>query len=96
MVAARRPLGDIPIILLQADEDCHEKGPPPKTEGEKFDVERCEELLSQARDSSRGERRIVAGASHMVQNDKPEVVLAAFREVIEASRASGMATAEKP
>jgi pimeloyl-ACP methyl ester carboxylesterase len=93
LVAARRPLGDIPILLLQADTDCHLKGPPPKTAGEKFDVERCRELLSQARDSTRGERRIVPGATHMIQRDKPEVFLAAFGEVVAAARASGLRTA---
>ncbi|HEY3813960.1 MAG TPA: alpha/beta hydrolase [Caulobacteraceae bacterium] len=89
MVAARRSLGDIPLILLQADEDC---GPS----GDRGDHVRCAELLSQARDSGRGQRRIVAGASHMIQQDKPDVFLAAFREVVSDARASGLATADKP
>ena len=89
LVAAHRPLGAIPLILLQADEDC---GPS----GDAGDHARCAELLSQARDSKRGQRRIVAGASHMIQQDKPEVFLAAFREVVAAARASGLATAAKP
>ncbi|HWE45246.1 MAG TPA: alpha/beta hydrolase [Caulobacteraceae bacterium] len=89
MVAARRKLGSIPLVVLQADEDCGPKG-------DTFDRARCAELLSQARDSTRGERRIVAGASHMIQVDKPDVFLATFREVVAQARASGLATAAKP
>ncbi len=88
LVGARRTLGDIPVILLQADEDCGPKG-------DRTDRARCDELLGQARDSTRGERRIVAGATHMVQNDKPDAFLAAFREVVASARASGLATADK-
>lgn len=89
MVAARRKLGAIPLIVLQADEDCGPKG-------DRFDHARCAELLAQARDSTRGQRRIVAGAGHMIQDDKPDVFLATFREVVAAVRASGLATAAKP
>jgi pimeloyl-ACP methyl ester carboxylesterase len=94
LVAAHRPLGDIPLIVLQADTDCDAKVPArARAEAARFDLARCTELLSQARDSTRGERRIVAGASHMIQQDKPEVFLAAFREVVDAARASGLKTA---
>jgi pimeloyl-ACP methyl ester carboxylesterase len=95
LVAARRKLGDIPLILLQADTDCHPSGPAPRAEGAKFDAERCAELLSQAKDSARGQRRIVKGATHMINNDRPDVVVATFAEVVGAARASGLATAEK-
>ncbi|HEY5336916.1 MAG TPA: alpha/beta hydrolase [Rhizomicrobium sp.] len=87
LAAARRPLGAIPIVLLQADTNC--AGADPKS----FDAKRCAELESQAHDSTRGVKRIVAGASHMIQDDKPDAVLAAFREIVEISRASGLATA---
>ena len=93
LVAARRPLGSIPIILLQADTDCASKQKL-KAEAKSFDSERCAEFLSQVRDSMRGDRRIVAGATHMIQDDKPQVVLDAFSEIVQASRASGFATAE--
>jgi pimeloyl-ACP methyl ester carboxylesterase len=94
LVAARRPLGSIPLIVLQADTDCRSKQPPAQSVSERLDVARCAELQSQARDSTRGERRIIKGASHMIQNDKPQVVLDAFAEVIKAARSSGIATAE--
>jgi pimeloyl-ACP methyl ester carboxylesterase len=95
LVAARRPLGSVPLIVLQADTDCHPKQQPAKTASERFDVARCVELQSQARDSTRGEWRVVKGATHMVQNDKPQVVLATFAEVIKAARSSGLVTAER-
>ncbi|HEX4532593.1 MAG TPA: alpha/beta hydrolase, partial [Rhizomicrobium sp.] len=63
MVAARRPLGSIPLIVLQADTDCSAA----KTASQRFDAARCAELAGQARDSTRGEKRIVDGASHMIQ-----------------------------
>jgi pimeloyl-ACP methyl ester carboxylesterase len=94
LVAARRPLGAIPLVVLQADTNCPSKGRKLKTEGETFDAQRCAELLSQARDSTHGERRIVKGASHMINHDKPEVVLDAFDEVVQTARSSGLATAE--
>jgi pimeloyl-ACP methyl ester carboxylesterase len=87
LAAARRPLGNIPVIVLQADTNC--AGAKPKS----FDAERCAELAGEAHDSTRGIKRIVAGASHMIQDDKPDVVLGAFREIVEAARASGLATA---
>lgn len=99
MVAARRPLGAIPLILLQADTDCRPTAHKTKrrkalTESEAFDVQRCAELLSQAKDSTHGQRRIVAGASHMIMQDRPDAVQGAFAEVIAAARKSGLATAE--
>jgi pimeloyl-ACP methyl ester carboxylesterase len=92
LVAARRRLGSIPLILLQADTNCPTKQRHAPTRG-RLDAQRCAELASQARDSTRGERRIVSGASHMIQDDKPQVVLDAFSEVLHAARASGLATA---
>jgi pimeloyl-ACP methyl ester carboxylesterase len=92
LIAARRSLGSIPLILLQADTDCAPR--QPNAAGARFDAERCEELADQARDSTRGERRIVADAGHMIQDDKPQVVLDAFGEIVRAARSSGLATAE--
>jgi pimeloyl-ACP methyl ester carboxylesterase len=93
LLAARRPLGAIPLIVLQADTNCPAKQRRVSTHGQ-FDAQRCAELASQARDSTEGERRIVNGASHMIQDDRPQVVLDAFTEVIRAARSSGLAVAE--
>ncbi len=90
LVAARRPLGSIPINVLQADTNC---AAAQKTDPKSFDAKRCAELEIQAQDSTRGVKRIVTGAGHMMQDDKPDVVLDAFREIVDAARDSGLATA---
>jgi pimeloyl-ACP methyl ester carboxylesterase len=89
LAAARHPLGNIPIIVLQAD--TNRAGAKPNS----FDAERCGELEGEARDSTRGVKRIVAGASHDIQGDKPDVVIAAFREIVDAARTSGLSPAAK-
>lgn len=76
LAAARHPLGGIPLIVLQADNDCRDAG----------DAERCAALDRQAHDSTRGRRQVVAGSRHYIYLDKPDVVVAAFGEVVEAAR----------
>ena len=89
MVAARRRLGAMPLIVLQSDTDCPSASQAPaKRRGGDFDAQRCAELAGQARDSTRGQWRVVAGASHMIQDDKPQVVIKAFGEVVRAARLS--------
>jgi pimeloyl-ACP methyl ester carboxylesterase len=88
LAAARRPLGAIPVVVLQAETDCA------GAKANSFDGQRCAELESQAHDSMRGVKRIVAGASHDIQGDKPQIVLDALRQIVRASRTSGFATAE--
>lgn len=82
LAAAQHKLGAMPIIVLQADTNC--AGAKPYS----FDAQRCAELEGEARDSTRGEKRIIAGAGHDIQGDKPQAVLDAFREVVAAARAS--------
>jgi len=95
IIASRRPLGHIPIVLLQADTDCDWQGRTAKTEGEKFDVMRCAALADQVKDSTRGERRIVEGSGHSVHEDKPDVVIATFREIVERARHSPATGADR-
>jgi len=95
IIAARRPLGRIPIVLLQADTDCDWKGRTPKTDGDRFDVLRCAALADQVKDSTRGERRIVGGSGHSVYDDRPDVVIATFREIVEAARRLKVTAADK-
>lgn len=77
--AAHRSLGDMPLIVLTA-ENTYRTGIPPAYAN----------LLSAqwmamhdelARLSSRGVNRLVPGSGHLMQNDKPEVIVAAIREV---------------
>jgi pimeloyl-ACP methyl ester carboxylesterase len=77
IAAARRSLDERPVIVLQADAD-------PKDE-------RSVELESQARDSRCGRHQIVEGSKHYIYLDKPEVVLSAFREIVEAARKAKVA-----
>lgn len=72
IVAARRSLGALPLIVLQADARPEE--------------ERSRELDNQARDSSIGRHVIVAGSRHYIQNDRPDVFLDAFQEILEKAR----------
>jgi pimeloyl-ACP methyl ester carboxylesterase len=87
LAAAHQPLGSIPTIVLQADTNCA------GAKQNSFDAQRCAELESQAHDSTRGVKRIVKGASHDIQGDKPGVVLGAFREIVRAACASELKTA---
>jgi hypothetical protein len=73
VAAARHDLGNLPLILLQADDLSPEN-------------ERSLELRDQVRDSTRGQYRVVKGARHYIYVDKPDIVLAAFREIIESTR----------
>jgi len=95
LVAASRPLGSIPLIVLQADTDCSAPEHRTLSKAERFDAQRCHELQSQARDSTMGKWSVVSGASHMIMHDKPEVVLDAFTYIIQAPRSSGVVTAEQ-
>ena len=95
IIATRHPLGHIPIIVLQADTDCDWQHRVPKTDGERFDAIRCAALADQVKDSTRGERRIVAGSRHSVYDDKPDIVVAAFREIVETARKSRATAADK-
>jgi hypothetical protein len=38
---------------------------------------------------TRGEDRVVDGAGHDIEEDRPDAVISAFREVVEAARKSG-------
>lgn len=85
LAKARHPLGDIPLIVLQADTDCPTKGPPPKPDAA-GDASRCAALDRQAHDAAHGQHRVVAGSRHYIYLDKPQVVEAAFLEVVEGAR----------
>jgi pimeloyl-ACP methyl ester carboxylesterase len=82
------------VIVLQAETDCSTQDGKEKAGAASFDAERCAELMGQSQDSTRGKWRVVEGASHMIMHDKPDVVLDAFADVIQAARLSGLATAE--
>jgi pimeloyl-ACP methyl ester carboxylesterase len=80
--AAKRPL-DIPLIVLTAGRPPFAGATPQETEAI-FAMWRAshEELAGL---STRGERRDVPGAGHMIPGERPDVVEAAIREVIAAA-----------
>jgi pimeloyl-ACP methyl ester carboxylesterase len=82
--AAKRRL-DIPLIVLTAGRPPFVGVTPEETEALAKMWRESHEAL--ARLSPRGERRDVPDAGHMIPGERPEVVEAAIREVIEAAGA---------
>ena len=76
---ARRPLGDMPLIVLTA-ENTYRTGVPDVVAGalSKLWMSMHDEL---AQASTRGQNRLVQGSGHLIQNDNPVAVAAAIREV---------------
>ena len=79
MDRARHSLGDLPMVVLTA-ENSYRTGIPPQ----------FADMLSAlwttmhdevAKDSTRGENRLVRGAGHLIQNDDPEAVATAIGDV---------------
>jgi len=87
VAAARRTLGDVPLVVLTQDR-AHMRLL------KSLFADDVDTLYAQwvaghddeARDSTRGVNRIVDGAGHNIQADRPDAVIAAFREVVEAAR----------
>jgi pimeloyl-ACP methyl ester carboxylesterase len=86
VAAARRSLGDMPLIVLTAGKF------PPRPEETVAATEARHELWRTMHEeiaalSTRGDRRTVEGAGHSIQLDKPEAVIAATEEVLAMARA---------
>ncbi len=84
LLKVRRPLGDIPLVVLTGKPTA-----PGATAAETDAVYKVWITMhdEMAALSTRGENRIVAGAGHYIQHEKPAVVVAAVQEVVEAVRA---------
>jgi pimeloyl-ACP methyl ester carboxylesterase len=93
IAAARRPLGDMPLIVLSASREVGETLPneTPEQARARVDIWRTmhEEIAAL---STRGERRTV-DARHQIQIDKPEAVVAAIEEVLAMVRSEPAAYA---
>jgi hypothetical protein len=57
--------------------------------GARFKVEWQQLHAEQARFSTRGRQQIVPDATHYIQFDRPDMVIAAVREVVDTVRADG-------
>lgn len=86
--AARRKLGSIPLIILSQDK-AHQAADWRNADPDRSYAAWVAAHEDEARDSTRGEHRIVEGAGHWIYGDRPDAVVGAFREVVEAARASG-------
>jgi len=92
---ARRRLGSIPLIILSSDKAHFTEDRPPAVDADVLYSAWIAAHVDQAHDSLKGQNRIVEGASHWIFNERPDVVLSAFREVIEDARAAkGMTAAQ--
>lgn len=83
VIDRRRSFGAMPLIVLTRGERSSDL-PPEQAEFEwNFLDEKHGEL---AQLSTVGQHRIVAGASHYIHQDKPDVVVDAIREVLHSAR----------
>jgi hypothetical protein len=87
VAGARRRLGDIPLVILSLDK-AHFRTLSSLFPGhvDQAYADWIGGRDDEARDSTRGVNRVVAGASHDVEADRPDVVVDAFREVVAAAR----------
>jgi pimeloyl-ACP methyl ester carboxylesterase len=88
--AARRPLGDVPLVVLTEDRG-HFRDLKPWF-GDDVDAVYTRWVAGhddEAHDSTRGRNKIVEGAGHDIEVDRPEAVIAAFKDVVEAVRRAG-------
>jgi pimeloyl-ACP methyl ester carboxylesterase len=85
IVAARRALGDMPLIVLTAGRFTPRPGEAPLATDARREVWRAmhDEIAAL---STRGDRRTVEGAGHSIQIDKSGAVIGAIEEVLAAVR----------
>ena len=90
MIDPRRSYGAMPLIVLTAGERVPLAGAPADALAQYPALTaswyRTHDALAAL--STRGVNRIVAGAGHSIQRHRPEIVVAAVREVVAAARAS--------
>jgi len=88
MIDPRRRYRDLPLIVLTAGERSAVEGMPAEAVAQFPSLtaawNRSHDALAAL--STRGENRIVAGAGHSIQRHRPDAVIAAVREVVEAAR----------
>lgn len=85
VAAARRSLGDMPLIVLTRVKDAPRPGETAANAEARYKLwwTMHDEIVAL---SLRGERRTVEGAGHAIQFDKPDAVVAAIRDVLALAR----------
>ncbi len=83
----RRPFGDIPVVVLTRSISPYAvPGKPQSAANKAFEDENFRIQKEFTKLSSRSTQRIVAGAGHTIQADKPEAVVGAVLEVLKQVR----------
>jgi pimeloyl-ACP methyl ester carboxylesterase len=90
ILSPRRNYGSMPLIVLTAGEFIT---PPDFPQAMKDEVPARQAEWARAHDeyaalSTRGVNRTVSGAGHFIQNDRPQAVIDAVGEVVDAARAA--------
>jgi pimeloyl-ACP methyl ester carboxylesterase len=83
------PFGDLPLVVLSAGTQGEMPGGIPEAD-QRTNTELWRDLHRRmAAESSAGRWELVEGSGHMIHHDRPDAVVAAVREVVEAARARG-------
>jgi pimeloyl-ACP methyl ester carboxylesterase len=83
--ATRRPLGELPLIVLTAEKTGQDPAMSPEQQAASVGMWRRMHDETAAL-STRGENRLVLGSGHLIPTEKPEAVIAAVNEVVAAAR----------
>jgi pimeloyl-ACP methyl ester carboxylesterase len=83
----RRPFGDIPVVVLTRSVSPYAvPGKPQSAANKAFEDENFQIQKEFTKLTNRGTQRVVAGAGHTIQADKPEAVVDAVLEVLKQVR----------
>lgn len=81
--AARKPFGDLPLIVLTRGVSPYAvPGRPQSAANKATEMENLKIHKEMAALSTRGKHRVVPGAAHIIQADRPEAVVQAVNEVL--------------
>ena len=81
--AARKPLGDLPLVVLVRGVSPYLiPGKPQSDTNKAIEAANLALLTEVAHASTRGEARVVAGAGHVIQESHPEAVVTAIDDVL--------------
>ncbi len=86
LTIGEHPFGNLPLIVLTAGKTSAPGSTPFNEQYVPVSDSQIEFQLELARQSSRGEQRVIAGSSHSVHLDAPDEVLRAIRDMLEVIR----------
>lgn len=86
LIVGEHPFGNLPLIVLTAGKTSAPGSTPFNEQYVPVSDSQIEFQLELARQSSRGEQRVIAESSHSVHLDAPDEVLRAIRDMLEVIR----------